>query len=317
MATSTTASSTRDKREPTAELTKPVGGVEERAAWTWPGWAGILVVLILILGGGALMVLGLAGNQDRPGLAACVAGVVVLVIGGVMSSGLAIIWPGYTKVLVFFGSYVGTVRKPGLWLTMPLTVRQLVSIRVHNFETNELKVNDSDGNPVNVAAIVVWQVADTAEASFAVEDYNEFVAVQSEAALRHVTMAHPYDGPDSSVTLRGSTEEISAELAREVAARVKVAGVAIIEVRISKLSYAPEIAEAMLRRQQAGAIIAAREKIVEGAVSVVHEALRQLEGEGTVQLDDERRAAMVSNLLVVLTSDQQVSPVINTGSLYT
>jgi regulator of protease activity HflC (stomatin/prohibitin superfamily) len=265
---------------------------------------------------GLSIVLGVLANPDNPALAPCVAGGVVLLIGCVLASGLAIVWPGSTKVLVFFGRYVGTVRRSGLWLTVPLTTRQLVSVRVHNFETNELKVNDADRNPVNVAAIVVWQVADTAEASFAVEDYEQFVAVQSEAALRHVTMAHPYDGPDSAVTLRGSTEEISVELAREVAARVQVAGVAIIEVRISKLSYAPEIAEAMLRRQQAGAIIAAREKIVEGAVSVVHEALKQLDAEGTVQLDDERRAAMVSNLLVVLTSDNQATPVINTGSLY-
>ena len=180
-----------------------------------------------------------------------------------------------------------------------------------------MKVNDADGNPIQVAAIIVWQVTETAQASFAVDDYRDFVTVQSESALRHVVMTHPYDGPDDTATLRGSTSEVSSELAAEVAERVAVAGVTIIEVRISKLSYAPEIAEAMLRRQQAGAIIAAREKIVEGAVSVVQEALVRLEQAGTVTLDDERRAAMVSNLLVVLTSDQPANPVINAGSLYT
>jgi regulator of protease activity HflC (stomatin/prohibitin superfamily) len=247
-----------------------------------------------------------------------VTGSVVLVIHLLVAcTDLTIVHPGTTKVLTFFGNYSGTVTRPGLSMIMPLTSRNTVSIRVRNFETKELKVNDADGSPVIVAAIVVWQVTETALASFAVENYKKFVAVQAEAALRHVTMAYPYDGPDGATTLRGSTAEISAELAKEVATRVAIAGVSIIEARISKLSYAPEIAEAMLRRQQAGAIIAAREKIVEGAVSVVHEALAQLEAEGTVRLDDERRAAMVSNLLVVLTSDQQTSPVINTGTLYT
>ncbi|MDR3359655.1 MAG: SPFH domain-containing protein, partial [Bifidobacteriaceae bacterium] len=279
-------------------LAKPVHPASERTAWAVPGLVGIIAVLILAGGGAALIAAALRPDPDNPSLVPLIGGIAAIMAGGVVGSGLTIIQPGTTKVIVFFGSYVGTVKRAGLWLTVPLATHSQVSVRVHNFETNELKVNDADGTPVHVAAIVVWQVADTAQASFSVEDYEEFVAVQSEAALRHVVMAHPYDGPDSSVTLRGSTDGVSAELAREVAARVKVAGVAIVEVRISKLSYAPEIAEAMLRRQQAGAIIAAREKIVEGAVTVVAEALRQLEVDGTVQLDDERRAAMVSNLLV-------------------
>jgi len=189
-------------------------------------------------------------------------------------------------------------------------------VRVQNFETNRLKVNDSDGSPVEIAAIVVWQAADTARATFAVEDYQTFVATQSESALRHVAGTHPYDGGDDVVTLRGSTDEVADELAREVAARITVAGVEIVEVRISHLAYAPEIAQAMLQRQQAGAIVAARAQIVEGAVGMVEMALAKLEAESIVELDDERKAAMVSNLLVVLCGESRTTPVVNAGSLY-
>jgi regulator of protease activity HflC (stomatin/prohibitin superfamily) len=278
---------------------------------------GVILILALLAVSTWLFVIALDLDPENPEPLPLMAAIVVLVLAALMLTGLDVVQPGTTKVVVFFGSYLGTVRQPGFWLVLPLSNRKRVSVRVHNFETNELKVNDADGTPVNVAAIVVWRVADTGKASFEVENYEEFIAVQSEAALRHVVMSHPYDGPDDEVTLRGSTDGVSAALAGEVANRVEAAGLEIIEVRISKLAYAPEIAEAMLRRQQAGAIIAARERIVEGAVSVVHAALQQLEGDGTVHLDDERRAAMVSNLLVVLTSDQQVNPVINTGSLYT
>ncbi|MDR2379046.1 MAG: SPFH domain-containing protein [Bifidobacteriaceae bacterium] len=313
MSTTPTASST-ESRSPTGA--KPPAeappAVAERPARTAPGWIGLVTILVLLGGGIALIALGV----DRSELAIA-GGALAILVSTIPMCSLTIVVPGTTKVLLFFGSYVGTVRQPGFWLVVPFATHTRVSVRVRNFETNELKVNDADGTPVHVAAIVVWEVAETAQASFAVEDYKKFVHVQSEAALRHVVMDHPYDGPDSTITLRGSADRVSAELAREVAARVAVAGIAIVEVRISKLSYAPEIAEAMLRRQQAGAIIAAREKIVEGAVTVVNQALRHLEEDGTVQLDDERRAAMVSNLLVVLTSDQQVSPVVNTGSLYT
>jgi regulator of protease activity HflC (stomatin/prohibitin superfamily) len=264
-----------------------------------------------------LIVIACQPDPNHPKAVPMVAGCLVLVLAIMPLSGLVIVQPGTTKVLIFFGNYIGTIRRTGFWLSLPLVSRLAVSLRVRNFETKELKVNDSDGNPIQVAAIIVWQITETAQASFAVDKYKDFVTVQSEAALRHVVMTHPYDGPDGAVTLRGSTSQISAELATEVAERVAVAGVTIIEVRISKLSYAPEIAEAMLRRQQAGAIIAAREKIVEGAVSVVQQALNRLEEDHTVALDNERRAAMVSNLLVVLTSDQPVSPVVNAGSLYT
>ncbi|MSS84890.1 SPFH domain-containing protein [Actinomycetaceae bacterium WB03_NA08] len=230
---------------------------------------------------------------------------------------LVIVSPGMTSVRQFFGRYIGTVRNTGLSIVMPFSNGVKVSARVHNFETNELKVNDADGNPVNIAAIVVWRVADTAKAAFAVEDYEEFVHTQSESALRHVASTHPYDGADAGeISLRGGTEEVSDELAREVADRIAIAGLEIIEVRISSLAYAPEIAQAMLRRQQAAAVIAAREKIVEGSVTMVQDALARLEKENVVEMDDERRAHMVSNLLVVLCSEQPATPVVNSGTLY-
>jgi regulator of protease activity HflC (stomatin/prohibitin superfamily) len=188
---------------------------------------------------------------------------------------------------------------------------------VRNFETNHLKVNDADGNPVEIAAIVVWQVADTSKATFAVDSYLGFITVQAESALRHVATSHPYDNSsEDGTSLRGSTDIVAVELAREVAQRVVIAGLEIVEVRISHLAYAPEIAQAMLRRQQGSAVVAARSRIVEGAVGMVRLALEQLNEQGIVELDEERKAAMVSNLMVVLCSDQPASPIVNTGSLY-
>jgi regulator of protease activity HflC (stomatin/prohibitin superfamily) len=230
---------------------------------------------------------------------------------------LVVIAPGETRVVQFFGRYIGTVRRTGLTWVVPLSTRRRVSVRVRNFETNALKVNDADGNPVEIAAIVVWQVADTAKATFAVENYGHFVAVQAEAALRHVATTHPYDDTTGHGTsLRGSTATVSDELAREVAQRIVVAGVEIIEVRISHLAYAPEIAQAMLQRQQAGAVIAARSLIVDGAVGMVEMALQRLDREGVVALNEDRKAAMVANLLVVLCGEQRATPVVNTGSPY-
>ncbi|MDR1392457.1 MAG: SPFH domain-containing protein [Bifidobacteriaceae bacterium] len=301
--------------EPTGHA-QPAVKIHERPARVAPGVIGILAMFALLAGSVVLLVAS-AGYSGQDQAIAIIGGSAALLAFIVVWSGLVIVRPGTSKVLIFFGNYIGTVRRTGLCLSLPLVSRDSVSLRVRNFETKELKVNDADGNPVQVAAIIVWQVTETAQASFAVDKYKNFVEVQSEAALRHVVMKYPYDGADTAITLRGSTSEVSTELAAEVVQRVAVAGVEIIEVRISKLSYAPEIAESMLRRQQAGAIIAARERIVEGAVSVVSQALAQLEAEGTIKLDDERRAAMVSNLLVVLTSDQPVSPVINSGTLYT
>jgi regulator of protease activity HflC (stomatin/prohibitin superfamily) len=292
--------------------------ITERNAWSVDGFLALLVSLVLLGLGAWLFIAGAidadAGEGGIPGI---VGGSVVAVLAILLMASLTIVAPGQTKVVQFFGRYFGTVRKPGLRMTVPLSTRKNVSVRVHNFETNELKVNDADGNPINIAAIVVWQVADTAKATFAVEEYEDFVAVQAESALRHVAMSHPYDNDATEVTLRGDTDVISAELAAEVAERITLAGLEVIEVRISALAYAPEIAQAMLQRQQASAIIAAREKIVDGAVGMVESALRQLETQDIVELDDERKAAMVSNLLVVLCSERGTTPVVNTGSLYT
>jgi regulator of protease activity HflC (stomatin/prohibitin superfamily) len=281
--------------------------IHERAAWAISGWAGVLVVAACI----AATIL-LAGSSV-PAVA-----IVPGVAASVIASSLVIVQPGHTKVVRFFGSYVGTVRRTGLSWILPLADRRSLSIRVRNFETNHLKVNDADGNPVEIAAIVVWQVADTSRASYAVDDYVNFVQVQAESALRHVATTHPYDDPAGEGTsLRGNVDLVAAELAQEVAQRVIIAGVEIVEVRISHLAYASEIAQAMLRRQQANAVVSARSRIVEGAVGMVEMALARLDERGIVELDEERKAAMVSNLLVVLCGDQPASPVVNTGSLYT
>ncbi len=240
-----------------------------------------------------------------------------IVVAVIVLSSLVMVQPGETQVVRFFGSYVGSVRRTGLSWILPLADRRKVSIRVRNFETNHLKVNDADGNPVEIAAIVVWQVADTARALYAIDDYLNFVRVQTESALRHVATTHPYDNPtDDGLSLRGSTDVVAGELAVEMAERVAIAGVEIVEVRISHLAYASEIAQAMLRRQQANAVVAARSRIVEGAVGMVELALERLDERGIVNLDEERKAAMVSNLMVVVCSDQPASPVVNTGTLY-
>ena len=289
------------------------------AAGSGPALLALLLMLALTAATTALIVFGIiAAEAGRPGAGLrIVAGSVGLLIALTLFGSFTVVVPGETSVRQFLGRYIGTVRHTGLVLVPPLTSGRKVSIKVHNFETNELKVNDLDGNPVNIAAIVVWQVADTARAVFAVEAYEKFIKAQAESALRHVATTHPYDEPGPGETsLRGGTDLVSAELAAEVAARVALAGLEIVEVRISSLAYAPEIAQAMLQRQQAGAVIAAREQIVEGAVSMVDQALKRLEADDIVTMDDERRAQMVSNLLVVLCSDQHTQPVINTGSLY-
>ena len=303
--------------------TTPVGhsgarvNVVERPAWFVDGFLALFVGVALVAFT-IWRIIALATAQVTEPTAGQVIGTLLpLVLSTFVFSAVSIVQPGQTKVVQFFGRYVGTARRPGLLMLLPLTTKRKVSVRVNNFETNALKVNDADGNPVEIAAIVVWQVADTAKASFAVESYPEFVKVQSEAALRHVATSKPYDDPDGGgESLRGSTDIVSQELAHEVAERVRVAGVEIIEVRISHLAYSPEIAQAMLQRQQASAIIAARSKIVDGAVGMVEMALSRLEADSIVTLDDERKAAMVSNLLVVLCSEAKASPVVNAGTLY-
>lgn len=278
--------------------------ISERPARSTSGWLGVLGVVVCV----ALAII----------LAATVPGAtpVPIVIGVILLLSLTVVSPGQTRVVQFFGRYVGTVRHPGLLLVTPLTNRRNISVRVRNFETNHLKVNDADGNPVEIAAIVVWQVADTARAVYAVDDYLNFVRVQAESALRHVATTHPYDSAGEGTTLRGSTDIVAGELAQEVAQRVRIAGVEIVEVRISHLAYASEIAQAMLRRQQASAVVAARTRIVEGAVGMVELALARLNDRQIVDLDEERKAAMVSNLMVVLCGEQQATPIVNTGSLY-
>ena len=292
-----------------------------RAAGSGAAFLALILYLVLIVGCVATFarVATDAFDEGEPAAVALAVGasVVLVLTLLLMLASLVIVVPGQTSVRQFFGRYVGTVRRPGLALVPPLTTGTKVSIKVHNFETSELKVNDLDGNPVTIAAIVVWQVADTARAVFAVEAYEEFIKAQAESALRHVATTHPYDEPGPGETsLRGGTDLVSAELAAEVAARVALAGLEIVEVRTSSLAYAPEIAQAMLQRQQAGAVIAAREQIVEGTVTMVNQALKRLEADDIVTMDEERRAQMVSNLLVVLCSDQRTQPVVNTGSLY-
>ena len=292
--------------------------VTERPAWTMgPGTAiaAILVSLALIVGS-VVAVIAKAGQMN---ITLIGVGILGVVMGTLVAEMIKVNSPGHTQVIQLFGRYLGTNRRTGLSLVPPLTNAKKVSVRVRNFETNEIKVNDLNGNPVVIGAIVVWQVADTAKATFAVEDMEEFIHSQSESALRHVATTHPYDSTDIDTipSLSGSTDLVSQELADEVAARVAVAGLEIVETRISALSYAPEIAQAMLQRQQATAIVDARETIVEGAVTMVESALDKLDERDIVDLDSERRASMVSNLLVVLCSDSSTQPVVNTGSLYT
>ncbi len=231
--------------------------------------------------------------------------------------GLFVVNPNEAKVLQLFGNYVGTVKTPGFKWMNPFMSKRKVSQRIRNFETPKLKVNDHVGNPIEIAAVVVWKVVETAEAIFDVDNYENFVHVQSEAALRNLATSYPYDShADGEMALRSHTAEVAGELKKEIQDRLAKAGVEVIEARISHLAYAPEIAGAMLRRQQASAIVAARQKFVEGAVGMVEMALEQLSQKNVVTLDDERKAAMVSNMLVVLCSDQHTQPVVNTGTLY-
>jgi regulator of protease activity HflC (stomatin/prohibitin superfamily) len=294
-----------------APATSPVGHegarveITQRPALAVTGWFGVVVLALCVWG------IVVAANDSSGWIW------LPIVVAVLVAASLVVVPPGQTSVIQFFGTYVGTVRRPGFWWVLPLTVRRRVSIRVRNFETNHLKVNDSDGNPVEIAAIVVWQVADTARSTYAVDSYENFVSVQAESALRHVANTHPYDDAESNETsLRGATDVVAGELAAEVAERVAIAGVEIVEVRISHLAYAQEIAQAMLRRQQANAVVAARSRIVEGAVGMVELALARLAEHEVVDLDEERKASMVSNLMVVLCGDQPASPIVNAGSLY-
>jgi 6-pyruvoyl-tetrahydropterin synthase len=240
----------------------------------------------------------------------------LLLVGVAALAGLFTVAPNEARVLQLFGDYVGTVRTPGLRWANPLYSKHKVSVRVRNFESSKLKVNDLDGNPIEIGAVVVWRVVDTAEAVFEVDDYNNYVHVQSEAALRNLATNYPYDSHDDQESLRGTTNKIADHLKQEIQDRLAKAGVEVLEARISHLAYAPEIAAAMLQRQQAGAIIAARQRIVEGAVGMVEMALEMLSAKQVVQLDEERKAQMVSNLLVVLCGERGTQPVVNTGTIH-
>ncbi len=271
------------------------------------------VVVALSLAGLAAGAAGVA--TQRPAL--IVAGTLVIVFFAVVLAGLFMVNPNEGKVLQLFGRYIGTVKEPGLRWASPFYSKRSISLRVRNFETDKIKVNDVEGNPIEIAAIVVWRVVDSAEACFMVDDYVSFVRVQSEAAVRNLATRYPYDAHDDThMSLRANSAEVAEQLKGEIQARLSKAGMEVIEARIAHLAYAPEIAQAMLQRQQAGAIIAARSRIVEGAVGMVQMALEQLAKNNIVELDGDRKAAMVSNLLVVLCGERGTQPVLNTGTIY-
>ena len=277
------------------------------------GFVALALLLLFLAAAGFGLVQGVT-QADKPLIFGSLFVAVLVFLG---MAGLFIVNPNEGRVLQLFGSYVGTVRQPGLRFANPFYSKRRISLRVRNFESSRLKVNDTEGNPIEIAAVVVWRVVDTAEACFEVDSYENYVHVQSESAVRNLATSYPYDAHDEqTLSLRGSTAQIADHLKREIQERLSKAGVEVIEARISHLAYAPEIASAMLQRQQAGAIIAARQRIVDGAVGMVEMALERLDRNKVVNLDGERKAAMVSNLLVVLCGERAAQPVLNTGTLY-
>ena len=302
-------------QEPVAQVL-PSQPISERPGWSAPGVpvlvagvAGVLVAAGLLAGGVAL--------KHGTGTTLIVLAALVFIAAGLAFRGLTAVVTGQARVVQLFGRYRGTIRQSGLYWVNPFADRRRVSTRIRNHETPMAKVNDADGNPIEIAAVVVWQVQDTAQALYSVDAYVKFVATQTETAVRHIASSYPYTSGDSDVlSLRENADEITGRLSEEISARVQAAGVTIIESRLTRLSYAAEIAQAMLRQQQANAVVGARYRIVEGAVGMVQLALQRLEEEDVVELDEERKAAMVSNLLVVLCSEQATQQVVNTGSLY-
>ncbi|WP_236246571.1 SPFH domain-containing protein [Streptomyces sp. CC210A] len=292
--------------------------VREFTAYSAGGGPALLAGLIGVLAGGALFAAG-STTSAAPGVRATlvVLGILVALAAALAMTGLNMVAPGEARVVQLFGRYRGTVRSDGLRWVNPFSTRTAISTRVRNHETAVLKVNDAYGNPIELAAVVVWRVEDTAQALFEVDDYERFVSTQTEAAVRRIAIEYPYDAHDEGgLSLRGNAEEITEKLAEELYTRVQAAGVRIVESRFTHLAYAPEIASAMLQRQQAAAMVAARQKIVEGAVGMVEAALDRITERDIVDLDPERKAAMVSNLMVVLCGDRSAQPVLNTGSLY-
>lgn len=277
----------------------------EKDAWSMNGYLGIIIIAILL----GCAAFSLVYRQFS-------LGIICLLIAILLATGLTLIQPNQACVVLFFGKYIGSVRKEGLVITVPLSLRKKISLRVRNFHSSRLKVNDVNGNPIEIAAVIVFKVVDSAKAMFDVDQYEQFVEIQSETALRAVATKYPYDSFDEhELTLRGNAEEISNELKTEVHERLYVAGVEIIEARLTHLAYSTEIAQAMLQRQQASAIVAARKQIVEGAVGIVQDAMEQLEQDGVVKLNNEKRVTMMNNLLVSIVADNGAQPIINTGSL--
>ncbi|HEY6275917.1 MAG TPA: SPFH domain-containing protein [Streptosporangiaceae bacterium] len=290
--------------------------VTERAARSWPGLRMLVLGIVVLLAGVALAVEATRahGGVSKALVVLCV---LVFLADLLMLRGLTAVVPGQARVVQLFGKYRGTIRESGLQWVNPFTERIKVSTRIRNQESAQAKVNDADGNPIEIAAVVVWQVRDTANATYSVDDFTQFVTIQTETAVRHIASSYPYDNRGTErLSLRDNADEITQQLSAELTVRVKSAGVDIIETRLTRLSYAPEIAQAMLRQQQASAVVGARQRIVEGAVGMVQLALQRLEAEGVVELDEDRKATMVSNLLVVLCSEQATQPIVNTGTLY-
>jgi regulator of protease activity HflC (stomatin/prohibitin superfamily) len=290
--------------------------VAEHTAWSTPGIKVLVAGIVGILGAIALL---WDARRQGGGTATALdwAGAILLIAAVLLLAGLTPVVPGQARVIQLFGKYRGTTRDTGLQWVNPFTRRIKISTRIRNLETAQAKVNDADGNPIEIAAVVVWRVQDTAKATYAVDEYTKFVAIQTETAVRHIASSYPYTSQkEGDLSLRENVREITGELSAEIADRVRPAGVDIIESRLTRLSYAAEIAQAMLRQQQASAVVGARQRIVEGAVGMVQLALKRLEEEDVVNLDEERKAAMVSNLLVVLCSEQATQPIVNTGTLY-
>lgn len=278
---------------------------QEKLTWKVNGFLMLLVHLVLLIAGASMFI---TGNLF---------GLLLLILFFVTLPGYTLIQPNEARVLLFFGKYVGSVREDGFFWLNPLAVRKKISLRVRNFQSDKLKVNDADGNPILIGAVIVWRVVDSAKALLDVEDFDSFVAVQSETAIRAIASRYPYDRQDEAeISLRTATDDVTENLREELGQRLAIAGVEVLEARISHLAYAPEIAQSMLRRQQAQAVIAARKQIVEGAMSMVEMTLTHLEKQGVVQLDEERKASMANNLMVALVSESESTPVINTGTLY-
>jgi regulator of protease activity HflC (stomatin/prohibitin superfamily) len=288
--------------------------MKEKNMFKLNGFIGVFIELILVIG----IVLSLRSFILNGQTSAIILGIVLLLVFLLLATGFSIIQPNQAKVFTLFGNYLGVIKHEGFWFTVPLTIRKDVSLRVINFNSDKLKVNDLEGNPIEIAAVVVYRVFDSAKAVFDVEDYKEFVHTQSETGLRHIASQYPYDNfnNDFEVSLRQHSDEVGDELTKDLQRRLTVAGVEIIEARIMHLAYSSEIASSMLQRQQAKAVLAARKVIVDGAVSMVKSAIDQLSAEKVVELDEEKKAQMVNNLMVALVSDKGNQPIVNTGSIY-